>query len=188
MEVGYKQLTNCWIFSTRVMKTKRKVPSNGIDLIFELHSNAIRRPCKTNLVGLFLTTHWLTTTVTSAFRATGEASSWGIFTVSKSACMTFSFNFFFQVDVRLHWSLRVLHQADPKGAIPMNMTHSQCQIEPAQRNCYALWVGSSRYEIGWTAPYTLWLTICVLDWSFWSKQNCNANTNIQYFSIACNAV
>lgn len=116
----------------------------------------------------------------------GEASSWGIFTVSKSACMTFFF--FFQVDVRLYWSLWVLHQADPKGAIPMNMTHPQCQIEPAQRNCYALWVGSSRYEIGWTAPYTSWLTICVLDWSFWSKQTRNANINTQYFSTAYKAV
>lgn len=89
--------------------------------------------------------------------------------LEKVLAWRFFFVFFFQVDVRLHWSLRVLHQADPKGAIPMNMTHSQCQIEPAQRNCYALWVGSSRYEIAWTAPYTLWLTICVLDWSFWSK-------------------
>ena len=143
------------------------------------------RLCEDSLVGLnILAALWPATALTSAFTATGESSNWGLFTVCKSACMTF----FLQVDVRLHWSLRMLHQADPKGAIPMNMTHPQCQIEPAQRNCYALWVGSSRYEIGWTAPYTLWLTICVLDWSFWSKQKCDANINIQYSSLTDNAL
>lgn len=170
---------NCYIFSKC---NENKLKNCFQSLVLEPHSHKLYKDSFVGhglwlVIGHLQQSIWL-------FKLQERWANSSILTVNKSACMTF----FFQVDVRLHWSLQVLHQADPKGAIPMNMTHPQCQIERAQRNCYALWVGSSRYEIGWTAPYTPWLTICVLDWSSWSKQNCNANINIQYLTIAYNVV
>ena len=100
------------------------------------------------------------TALTFAFMTTGEMGSWGIFSVSKSACMTF---FFRKADERLLWHQRVLHQADSKGATPLSTTWWRRQIKLSQLNFYAHRVGDCKYEIGETFLFILKLR--ALEWS-----------------------